>query len=324
LGRDLLEGIAFPSSPAFETWLLAERRRLAVAAENALREAARANLAAGDADRAVELAIRIIAGSPLDEDAQELLIRAYAAAGDLDTAKCQRDSCLALFRRELGTDPGPAILEAADPPPRPGPRERPPTNAAVAAGLETGLAALDAGAVDAAVASLRRAVAQAHQIDDPALQTRALLSLGSALVHGVRGRDGEGAGILLEAIEVGQRLDNATTAAQAHRELGYVELLRGRYDRAQRWLRGAVSLATDDPTERAWAHAVQGVALTDVGHHTDALHELGEALRLARAANAGQLETWALTFIGRSHLLRRDFVPARTALLAWIRGSVGP
>jgi hypothetical protein len=64
--------------------------------------------------------------------------------------------------------------------------------------------------------------------------------------------------------------------------------------------------------------------LTDVGHHTDALHELGEALRLARAANAGQLETWALTFIGRSHLLRRDFVPARTALLAWIRGSVGP
>jgi DNA-binding SARP family transcriptional activator len=124
LGRDLLEGIAFPSSPAFETWLLAERRRLAVAAENALREAARANLAAGDADRAVELAIRIVAGSPLDEDAQELLIRAYAAAGDLDTAKCQRDSCVALFRRELGTDPGPAILEAATTEPSAGFAER--------------------------------------------------------------------------------------------------------------------------------------------------------------------------------------------------------
>jgi DNA-binding SARP family transcriptional activator len=37
LGRDLLEGMAFPSSPAFEAWLLAERRRLAAAAENALR-----------------------------------------------------------------------------------------------------------------------------------------------------------------------------------------------------------------------------------------------------------------------------------------------
>ncbi len=138
LGCDLLEGMAFPSSPAFEAWLLAERWRVAAAAENALREAARAKLAAGDADRAVEWAIRVVAASPLDEDAQELLSRAYAAAGDPATARRQRDSCVALFRRELGTDPGPAILEAADPPPRPGPRERPPTNAAVAAGLTGG------------------------------------------------------------------------------------------------------------------------------------------------------------------------------------------
>jgi tetratricopeptide (TPR) repeat protein len=316
LGRDLLEGMAFASSPAFEAWLLAERWRLAAAAENALREAARAKLAAGDPDRAIELAIRVVAARPFDEDAQELLIRAYVAAGDLATAQRQRDSCVALFRRELGTDPGQAVLEAADPKPRPDPHERPPTTASVSAGLETGLAALDAGAVDAAVTSLRRAVTQAHHIDDPALQTRALLALGSALVHGVRGRDGEGAGILLEAIEVAQRVEDETPTAQAHRELGYVELLRGRYDRAQRWLQRAVSLASHDPAERAWAHAVQGVALTDIGHHTDAHHELGEALRLARAANAGQVETWALTFTGRSHLLRRDFVAAREALVA--------
>ena len=315
LGRDLLEGMAFPSSPAFEAWLLAERWRFAAAAQNALREAARAKLAGGDADRAVELASRVVAASPLDEDAQELLIRAYAATGDRAAAQRQRDSCVALFRAELGTDPGPAVLEAADPKPLRSP-QRPATGAGVTAALETGLAALDAGAVDAAVASLRQAVAQAYETNESNLQARALLALGSALVHGVRGRDGEGAGILLEAVDVAERIGDPVPGAQAHRELGYVELLRGRYDRAERWLRTAVSLAGDDPAERAWAHAVRGVALTDVGHHADALRELNEAVRLARETSAGPVEAWALTFIGRSHLLRRDYVLARDALVA--------
>lgn len=316
LGRDLLEGMAFASSPAFETWLLAERRRLAAATENALREAARAKLAAGDPARAVELATRVVAATPLDEDAQELLIRAYAAGGDRTAAQRQRDLCVALFRRELGTDPGQAVLDAADPRPGPVPRAHPPTIASVTVGLEAGLAAMDAGAVDAAVAALRRAAAQAHQIDDPALQTKALLALGSALLHGVRGRDGEGAGILLEAIEVAHRVGDDRPAAQAHRELGYVELLRGRYDRAQRWLHDAISLAGDDTTERAWAHAVHGIALTDIGRHTDALQELGEASRLAREVGDRPVEAWALAFIGRSHLLRRELTPARNTLEA--------
>jgi DNA-binding SARP family transcriptional activator len=316
LGHDLLEGMAFPSCPAFDAWLLAERRRFAAAAENVLREAARAKLAAGHADRAVQLAIRVATANPFDEEAQELLIRAYAAAGDPAAARRQRDMCVALFRRELGTDPGQAVLDAADPPPPSAAQEPPPSIASVTAGLETGIAAMDAGAVDAAVAALRRTVAQAHQIDDPALQTKALLALGSTLVHGVRGRDGEGAAFLLEAIAAADRAEDDTLAAQAHRELGYVELLRGRYNRAERWLRGAVSLASRDPAEQAWAHAVQGVALADTGHHTDALNELGQALRLARAAQVGSAETWALTFIGRSHLLRRELGSAREALVA--------
>jgi DNA-binding SARP family transcriptional activator len=115
LGRDLLEGMSFTASPGFEAWLLAERWRLAMAAESALREAARARLAAGEADRAVELAVRIVAANPLDEDAQELLIRAYAASGDRASARRQRDACVAVFRRELGIDPGEAVRSAADP-----------------------------------------------------------------------------------------------------------------------------------------------------------------------------------------------------------------
>jgi DNA-binding SARP family transcriptional activator len=314
LGRDLLEGMAFPSSPAFEVWLLAERRHLAGAAENVLREAARAKLAAGDAARAVELASRLVTANSLDEDAQELLIRSYATAGDRAAAEQQRDVCVALFRRELGTDPGEAVLRAAEIESARPSAERPATRTTIEARLEAGLAAMDAGAVDAAIATMREAVAEAYEADESDLQGRALLALGSALVHGVRGRDAEGAGVLHEAIGVAERIGTAAPTAQAHRELGYVELLRGRYDRAQRWLRQAASLAGDDQAERAWAHAVQGVALTDIGRHAEALRELREALRLAGEADAAPVEAWALTFIGRSQLLCRDLVAAREAL----------
>ena len=314
LGRDLLEGMAFPSSPGFEVWLLAERRHLAGAARNVLREAARAKLAAGDGARAVELASRLVTGDSLDEDAQELLIRAYATSGDRAAAERQRDACVALFRRELGTDPSEAVLRAAELEPRRSVSERPPARTTVETRLEAGFAAMDAGAVDAAIATMRDAVAEASEAGQSDLQGRALLALGSALVHGVRGRDAEGAGVLHEAIAFAERTGAAAPAAQAHRELGYVELLRGRYDRSNRWLRSAASLAADDPTELAWAHAVQGVALTDVGRHAEALRELCEASRLASEANIGPVEAWALTHVGRSYLLCRDLVAAREAL----------
>lgn len=314
LGHELLEGMAFSSSPAFEVWLLTERRRLTGAAEDVLREAARAKLAAGDPDRAIDLAGRLLTINELDEDAQELLIRAYAAAGDRVAAERQRDACVALFRRELGTEPGEAVLRAADETRADARPQRPATRAAIGARLEAGLAAMDAGAFDAAIDLLRKAVAEAHAAEDAELQGTTLLALGSALVHGVRGRDGEGAGILHEAIGVIDHIGADATAAQAHRELGYVETLRGRYDRAQRWLRRAASLAADDRTERAWAHAVHGVALTDVGRHVDALRELHQALSLGRETDARRVEAWALTFIGRSHLLRHELTAAREPL----------
>jgi DNA-binding SARP family transcriptional activator len=315
VGRELLEGKTFPACPGFEAWLLASRRRLAGAAEDVLREAARAKLSAGDGARAVELASRLVAANPLDEDAQEVLVRAYVASGDRAAAEIQRDACVALFRRELGTDPGVAVLHAADPEQqqRAFP-DRPATRAATVARLEAGLGALDAGAVDAAISLLRQAVAEAYEVDDGPLQVQTLMALGSALVHSVRGRDGEGAGVLHEAIGVADRIGAPESAAQAHRELGYVELLRGRYDRAQRWLQNATTLAGEEPTERAWALAVQGVASTDVGRYDDALSAFQEALRLAHAGQVAQVEAWVWTFTGRLHLLRQELEQARECL----------
>jgi DNA-binding SARP family transcriptional activator len=314
LGRDLLEGKTFSAAPGFEAWLLASRSRLAGAAEGVLREAARAKLSAGDGVRAVELSSRLVASNPLDEDAQEVLIRAYVASGDRAAAEIQRDACVALFRRELGTNPGVAVLQAADPEPQRAFPDRPATKAAATARLEAGVGALDAGAADAGISLLRQAVAEAYEVGDGPLHVQTLVALGSALVHSVRGRDGEGAGVLHEAIGVADRSGAPESAAQAHRELGYVDLLRGRYDRAQRWLRNATTLAGEEPTERAWALAVQGVALTDVGRYDDALSALQEALRLAHTGQLAQVEAWVWTFTGRLHLLRQDLEQARECL----------
>lgn len=315
LGRELLEGMAFPGCPGFEAWLLASRRHLAGAAEDVLMEAARSKLSAGDGARAVEFASRIVAGNPLDENAQELLIRAYAASGDHAAAKIQRDACVALFRRELGTEPGVAVLRAADPErqQRAFP-DRPATRAATAARLEAGLGALDAGATDAAIDLLRQAVAEAHEAGDGPFQVRTLLALGTALVHSVRGRDGEGAGVLLEAIDVADRIGAPESAVQAHRELGFIETLRGQYDRAQRRLKDALELAADQPEERAWARAIQGIASTDAGRYDDALIAFEEALDLADTGQPSHVAAWSWTFSGRAHLLRHDLGAARQRL----------
>jgi DNA-binding SARP family transcriptional activator len=315
LGRELLEGKTFSASPGFDAWLLTTRRHLAGAAESVLREAARAKLAAGDGARAVDLASRLVAANPLDEDAQELLIRSYIASGDRAAAETQRDACVALFRRELGTEPGDAVRHAADAEQQQRSLpERPATRLATLTRLEAGIGALDAGAVDAAISLLRQAVAEAHDMDDGPLQVQTLLALGSALVHSVRGRDGEGAGILHEAIGAADRIAAPELAAQAHRELGYVELLRGRYDRAQRWLRNASTLADDAPAERSWALAIRGVASTDVGRYADALNDFEAALSLGGGARPTQVEAWVWTFTGRLHLLRQDLVQARECL----------
>ncbi len=317
LGQDLLQGSTFAGCPGLEVWLLATRRRLAGAADGVVREAARARLSVGDGTQAVELASRLVAANPFDEDAQEILVRAYVASGDQAAAETQRDACVALFRREIGSDPAVAVLHAANPPrqQRAFP-ERAATRAATTAALEAGVGALHAGAVDAAIGLLRQAVAEAHEVDDGPLAVQSLIALGSALVHSVRGRDGEAAGFLHEAIGVANDIGDPQSAAQAHRELGYVEVLRGRYDRAQRWLQTAGSLADEDDTERAWALAVRGVALTDLGRYGEALNTLDEARHLAEAGQFGHIETWAWTFSGRLHLLRRELERARECLTA--------
>jgi DNA-binding SARP family transcriptional activator len=311
--RELLEGMSFRSSPAFEIWLLTERRHLGATAEAVLREAALARLGAGDARAAADLASRLVQLNPLDENFQTLLVRSLAASGEAVAAARQVMRCSELFRRELGIEPSPALAAAtyaATASPTAGPLNG---LAAAWAQLEAGQAAIKAGAVDSGLECLRCAVVDARDAGDPALQTSALVALGSTLIHAVRGRDEEAAASLHEALAVGTRPDLASEAAAASRELGYIELLRGRYDRAQRWLARAAEFAGDDCVERSRIACSLGVVLTDTGHYERAIEHLHRSLRLSSDAGDGTQTAFTLAMLGRAHLLRDELEPAGAA-----------
>jgi DNA-binding SARP family transcriptional activator len=314
LGRELLEGVELGNAPAFETWLLGERRRLLGAAEAALHEAALDRLAAGEAAAAVGLAARLVELNPYDENFQELLVRSYSEAGDWEAAKRQVSACVALFRAQLGRDPGAGVFRAAEVE-RPArvPAAGPAGKHAARARLEAGRSAINAGSFDPGVRSLARAAAEARACGAHELEAESWLALGTALVHSARGRDEEGANALLRAASLAEDRGIGDLAAAAHRELAYVDILQARYARCAQRLERAVTLADSDE-ERAGVEAMLGLAAADTGAHERALAHLRRSVELAERAGTRQQASFSLSFVGRSHFLRGELDDARAAL----------
>jgi DNA-binding SARP family transcriptional activator len=313
LERELLEGMNFAASPSFAVWLATERRHLQSATEAVLHEGALAQLASGAAAEAADLAARLVRRNPLDECAQALLVRCLAAAGDGIGAARQAAACRELFKRELGVHPGPA-LDAALRTITAAPIERPATGRAAAiAQMEAGEAAIGAGALDAGLQCLRRGIVEADATGDAALRARTRVALGSALVHAARGCDDEGATALHEALVVGR--DAAPSfAAAASRELGHVEFLRGRYDRALIWLRQAAASAGDDRAEQGRIAIVHGVVLSDTAHYGAAIEMLRGAAALVGEAGDLRQQSYAMAMVGRVQLLHGELDAAGETL----------
>lgn len=308
LGRDLLEGLSFPSAPGFELWLDSERRRLRGAAAAVLHEAGLASLAYGDAERAVEHARRLVDLDPLDENHHVLLVRALSAAGAGAAADAAAAAAAALLRDVLGVEPTSALHRAAHP--APAATTFVATPAAVTARLEAGEAAIDAGSWEGGLDLLRQAVTTARSISDLHLRARAHVALGSALVHAARGFDEEGSAALHEGVVLAQRSGDLLLAATAQRELGYVEFLRARYGRAQRWLTQAAESAAGDPTEFAWIRLIEGACHSDLAEHAAAAAALREAVAIADEHDDPRAGAFARSFLGRWHLLRDDLAAA--------------
>ena len=206
-----------------------------------------------------------------------------------------------LLTEELGVAPSPNLAAAARVPPGSGARSPSEGRASVVAQLDAGEAAVAAGAIAAGLDCLRRAVHLAARIDDPPLQIRALTSLGSALVHGLRGSDTEGAVTLHHAIAIGQERDEGPATAPAHRELGWVAVQQGRQHQAITWLDRAADLA-DSPAEEARILGVRGITLDDTGRHRDALATLCASGRLAAEHDEVRQVAWTLAMRARTHL----------------------
>ncbi|WP_127503969.1 BTAD domain-containing putative transcriptional regulator [Actinoplanes solisilvae] len=310
LGAELLDGIAVRGAPVFESWLLSERSRIAAAAEAILHEAALGRLAAGDLPAARGLAVRAAGMNPLDENHQALVIRLYRLAGDDRAAERQYAAVTSLFARELGVAPGIAVETAR--------RERQivADDASLEAIVESGAAAVAAGSVEAGVRSLRTAVALADRAESDRWRLTARLRLAEALIHSLRGLDEEGLATLHEADRIALAVGDRAAAARARAEIGYVDFLRARYDRAERWLTDALAVADGSPAITARVTTYLGSVASDRAAYPQAVKLLEEAIGLTVDART---RAYALSMLGRVHLLTGELEAAAARLDESIR-----
>jgi DNA-binding SARP family transcriptional activator len=313
LGHELLDGMAFRSSPAFENWLENERRHVAGTTAGVLHEAALALLTRGNVDAALGHASHLVRLNPYDENAHVLLVRCLRASGDAAAADRQVEACTELFRVELGIEPSVALhsaaleplASAATPVPEP---------ARVSVLIETGTAAVSAGAPEAGIARLRGAAASARRQGDPELLARSLIELGRALVHSSRGRDEEGAAALHEGSSVAEEIGKPRLAATGWRETGWIQFLRGRYDRAEATLARAAELADGDAAELAWIEVILGSCRSDVGDYARAVELLSSSIARSESVRSAEAEVFGRTMLAKLHVLRGEIAEA-TALL---------
>lgn len=311
-GSELLEGATFQDAAIFETWLLSEQRYLAAATEAMLHEAALGMMSMGDLVRAIGYAVSLVGMNALDENHQALLLRLYRLAGDEQAADRQLAACTQLFTAELGVTPGPSVQAAMRVPLA---QDDDLTDtASIEATVESGVAAVAAGATEAGVHSLRSGVALADRASFERLRVTSRLALAEALIHSLRGQDEEGVAVLHVADEIAVTIDEPGLAAQARAEIGYVDFLRARYDRAELWLTDALSLGNGSLSMVAKAEMYLGSVESDRGNYPKALAHLDNGLEAARAAGEVPREVFALSMLGRIHLLRGDFDEASRSL----------
>ena len=139
------------------------------------------------------------------------------------------------------------------------------------------------------------------------------------LIHSLRGMDEEGVGALFAADEIAAAHGQRGLQAEIRAELGYVDFLRARYDRAALWLNDALELADGAPQVSAKAASYLGSVESDRADYPKALSLLEEAIDLARTAGDLRREAYATAMVGRIHLLCGRLEVAAELLDASIR-----
>ena len=130
--------------------------------------------------------------------------------------------------------------------------------------------------------------------------------------------DEEGITALHSADEIAVTEGFSLQRAEIYAELGYVDFLRARYDRAELSLNDSLRLAEDQPWITAKSLTYLGSVESDRAEYAQALATLQRAIEQAHLADDPRREIYATTMIGRLHLLRGDLSVARTTLEAAI------
>jgi DNA-binding SARP family transcriptional activator len=299
----LLDGIEPQASPEFSTWLLVERERMASVVASRLRQETIRAISTENHDRAIRLAELCVRRAPFNEGAHVLLVKSLANAGHYEAALRHVEATEMLFLTELGEKPSLALRSAARRTVASAPAGISRT-AFVHSLIESGLAALSAGAPDAGVDCLRRAVHDAEEVEDAYLLPKALLELGTALVHFARGYADEGSIFLRQATDLARQRGYASIAANSLRELGFLEGKVGRRPTAAAYLSNALEFAEDSDT-LAGIHAVMGLNLVDWGRINEGLEHFTISLEHARAKRAYRREIFSLG-LGARGLLAAD------------------
>ena len=103
---ELLEGIVVDEAP-FAEWLASEQERLRELALQAFADLLAHQSKAGQTQRAIQTAVKLLAMDASQEAVHRALMRLYARQGRRGAALKQYQVCVAALQRELGTEPEP-------------------------------------------------------------------------------------------------------------------------------------------------------------------------------------------------------------------------
>jgi len=110
---DLLEALE-TREPAFEDWLAVRRRHLRERAVDAMSRLLTLHSESGQIDRAVDIALRLLALDPLQEAVHRTLMQLHARQGRHPSALRQFQLCRDVLARELGTQPQAQTIRLRD------------------------------------------------------------------------------------------------------------------------------------------------------------------------------------------------------------------
>jgi DNA-binding SARP family transcriptional activator len=300
----LLDGADGAAGPDFDLWLTAARHRISTAQGARLRGAAQRALSAAKPATAVAAAAHAVMAEPADPATRATLVGSLVAAGDHAAALAQLREWSMWIRKELRIS---ELMSGAGDRTDAG---QPRSDTDALCRIEAGRAAMAAGAVAVGLEHLREAVRLAGRRSDDRLQATGLVALGGALVHALAAHACEGTSALRAAALLARRAGDGSLAAEALRDLAFVENTRGRVGPTRRLLSAAAAAAGDDRSALSAVRAIEGMSLADRGMHGRALAALRRSAELAESSGRLRQAAWSISIASRSLLLRGELESA--------------